>query len=79
MSAKVRSQGQIALAMASSGIAALLQQGGRTHSRLKVPIPLNELSVCNISKHGALAKLIKSAKLLVWNEAPMYIDMLLSV
>ena len=57
--AKVRSQGQIALAMASSGIAALLLQGGRTvHSRLKVPIPVNELSVCNISKQSALAKLI---------------------
>ena len=70
--AKVRSQGQIALAMASSGIAALLLQGGRTvHSRLKVPIALNELSVCNISKQSALAKLIQSAKLLVWDEAPM--------
>ena len=72
MLAKVRSQGQIALAMNSSGIAALLLQGGRTvHSRLKVPISLNELSVCNISKQGALAKLIQSAKLLVWDEAPM--------
>ena len=72
MLAKVRSQGQIALAMASSGIAALLLQGGRTvHSRLKVPISLNELSVCNISKQGALAKLIQSAKLLVWDEAAM--------
>ena len=37
--AKIRSQGQIALAMASSRIAALLLQGGRTvHSRKKVPI-----------------------------------------
>ena len=72
MLAKVRSQGQIALAMASSGIAALLQQGGRTvHSRLKVPISLNELYVCNISKQSALAKLIQCAKLLVWNEAAM--------
>ena len=58
--------------MASSGIAAHLMQGGGTvHSRLKVPISLNELSVRNISKQGALDKLIKSAKLLVWDEAPM--------
>ena len=72
MLAKVRSQGQIALAMASSGIAALLLQGGRTvHSRLKVPISLNELFVCNIYKQSALATLIKSAKLLVRDEAPM--------
>ena len=70
--AKVRAQNKFALTMASSGIAALLLQGGRTvHSRLKVPIPLHELSVCNISKQSALAKLIQSAKLLVWDEAPM--------
>lgn len=37
--AKVRSQSQIALGMASSGIATLLLQGGRiVHSRLKVLI-----------------------------------------
>ena len=70
--AKIRSRGEIALAMASSGLAALLLQGGRTiHSRLKVPITLNELSVCNISKQSSLAKLIQIAKLLVWDEAPM--------
>ena len=72
MLAKLRSQGQIELAMASSGIAALLLQGGRTvHSRLKIPIPVNEISACNISKKTALAKLIQSAKLLVWDEASM--------
>ena len=70
--AKIRSRGEIALAMAKSGIAALLLEGGRTvHSRLKVPITLNELSVCNITKQSALAKLIQGAKLLVWDEAPM--------
>ena len=70
--AKIRSRSEIALAMASSGIAALLLEGGRTvHSRLKVPITLNELSVCNITKQSALAKLIQGAKLLVWDEAPI--------
>ena len=49
--ATVRSHSDIELAMASSGIAALLLQGGRTvHSRLKVPIRLNEISMCGISK-----------------------------
>ena len=58
--------------MASSGITALLLQGGRTvHSRLKVPIRLNEISMCGISKQTVLAKLIQRANLLVWDEAPM--------
>ena len=58
--------------MASSEIAAHVLQGGRTvHSTLKVPISLNELSVCNISKQSPLAKLIQSAKLLVWDEASL--------
>ncbi|KAH8939712.1 hypothetical protein BDL97_15G050400 [Sphagnum fallax] len=43
--AKVRSQRRIALAVASSGIAALLLEGGRTaHSRFKIPIDLHEQS-----------------------------------
>ena len=58
--ARVPSQSQIALVLASSGIAGLLLLGGRTvHSRLKVPIDINELSVCNISKQSALAQLIE--------------------
>ena len=65
----VRSQGNLALAMSSSGLAALLLQGGRTvHSRKKVPIHLNEISVCSISKQSALAQRIR---LFVWDEAPM--------
>ena len=68
----VRSHSDIALAMASSGIAALLLQGGRTvHSRLKVPIKLNEISMCVISKQTVLAKIIQRAKLLVWDDAPL--------
>ena len=62
--AQVRSLGEIALGVASIGISALLLQGGRTvHSRLKIPFNTNELSVCDISKQSALARLLKSAKL----------------
>ena len=69
---KVRGRGEIALAMASSGIAALLLNGGRTvHSRMKVPLSINEHSVCNITKQSCLAQLIQRATLLVWDEAPM--------
>ncbi|KAI6652436.1 ATP-dependent DNA helicase PIF1-like [Oopsacas minuta] len=40
-------------------------------AKIEGPIPLNDLSVCNIPKQSALAKLIQSAKLIVWDEAPM--------
>ncbi|PKC07689.1 hypothetical protein RhiirA5_376858 [Rhizophagus irregularis] len=47
----VRSSGEIAVAVASSGIAALLIIGGRTaHSRFKIPLKLNESSTCSISQ-----------------------------
>ena len=42
----VRGLGKITLAVASSGIAAELLEGGRTaHSRFNIPIPTNESSV----------------------------------
>ncbi len=70
--ANIRSCGKIALAVASSGIAALLISGGRTaHSRFKIPIKLDESSTCNISPRSKEAHLISLAKLLIWDEAPM--------
>ena len=48
--ARVRADGHIALAVASSGIAALLLSGGHTaHSRFKIPINLNKNSTCFVS------------------------------
>ena len=45
----IRSKGKIALAIASSGIAALLLPGGRTaHSRFHIPINVNNDSTCDI-------------------------------
>jgi hypothetical protein len=52
--ASVRAQSSIALALASTGIAATLLEGGRTaHSALKLPLNLqiNENPVCNISNN----------------------------
>nr|XP_028964644.1 uncharacterized protein LOC114827138 [Malus domestica] len=70
--ARIRSQNQIVLAVASSGIASLLLPGGRTaHSRFKIPINLTDCSVCEIKKGTHLAKLITEAALIVWDEAPM--------
>jgi ATP-dependent DNA helicase PIF1 len=67
-----RSQGRIALAVASSGIAALLLEGGTTgHSRFKVPINITADSTCTISKQSALAQTIRDAAIIIWDEAPM--------
>ena len=56
----VRGTGKIALAVASSGIAAELLEGGQTtHSRFKIPIPVNESSVCSISLQSNDAKLLQ--------------------
>ncbi len=68
----VRLRGDIALAIASSGIAALLLSGGRTaHSYLKIPIALDCTSFCYIRKQDDLAVLIRQTKLILWDEAPM--------
>ena len=65
----VRGLGKIALAVASSGIAAELLEGARTaHSRFKIPIPINESSVCNISLQSDIAKLIQKTSLIIWDE-----------
>ena len=69
--AKIRSEGKIALATASSRIAATLLTGGRTlHSTFKIPLDLNamDIPVCSIKK---LCKAIQEAKVIVVDEAPM--------
>lgn len=70
--ADVRSKGNVALAVASSGIAALLLTGGRTvHSRFRLPLQLEETTMCKISKQSNLAALIRESKIIIWDEAPM--------
>jgi hypothetical protein len=70
--AHLRSQGKIALAVASCGVAALLLEGGQTaHSLFKIPINLNDESTCAIDSDSDLAELIRMASLIIWDEAPM--------
>merc|ERR1712016_48868 len=66
--AKVRQEGKIALAVASSGIAAHLLPGGRTaHSMFKLPLDLStkEAPTCNISKGTGTAEMLKQCSLIV--------------
>ena len=70
--AAVRSDGEVALAVAFSGIAATLLDGGRTfHSRFKAPLQLTATSTCNVPVQSPLADLIRRARVIVWDEAPM--------
>ncbi len=68
----MRSNSHIALAVASSGIASLLLDGGRTaHSRFKIPLDLHASSTCSISKQSDAARLLRETRLIIWDEAPM--------
>ena len=64
--------GCVALAMATTGIAANLLKLGRTfHSRLKAPLTATEDSMLQISAQSSLAKLVRMAKLLLIDESTM--------
>ena len=64
--------GCVALAMATTGIAATLLQLGRTfHSRMKAPLDPDESSTLSISAQSPLAQLIRMAKLFLIDEATM--------
>ncbi|XP_066391946.1 uncharacterized protein [Miscanthus floridulus] len=68
----LRSERLIVLAVASSGVASPLLPGGRTaHSRFKIPIVIDESSMCNIKRGTFLADLIAHSSLIIWDEAPM--------
>ncbi|XP_073156638.1 uncharacterized protein [Henckelia pumila] len=70
--ATIRSAGHIALATATSGVAASLLPGGRTlHSRFKIPLDENDSKPCSISKQSTIAHLIRLAQLIIWDEATM--------
>ncbi|XP_027158647.1 uncharacterized protein LOC113760290 [Coffea eugenioides] len=70
--ATVRSRGRIALATVTSGAAASLLPGGRTaHTCFKIPLHQDNSQTCNISKQSSIGKLLKLAKLIIWDEAAM--------
>ena len=70
--ASIRSQGDAVIAVAFSGIAAILLDGGKTsHSRFSIPLNLKENSTCSIDKQSVAAAKIRQSKLIVWDEASM--------
>ncbi|XP_058762793.1 uncharacterized protein LOC131636152 [Vicia villosa] len=72
LASAIRSKHDICLTIATSGIALLLLPGGRTaHSRFKIPVPTLDNSTCNITYLEESADLLREAKLIIWDEAPM--------
>ena len=64
--------GSIALATGTTGKAANLLHLGRTfHSRFKAVLSPHSESVCNIDARSTLADLIRMAKIIIIDEAPM--------
>ncbi|XP_055522853.1 ATP-dependent DNA helicase PIF7-like [Wyeomyia smithii] len=65
---------KIALAIASTGIAATLLAGGRTaHSALKLPLNLqiNEAPSCNISKSSGMGNILRTCEIIIYDECSM--------
>ncbi|XP_076908312.1 uncharacterized protein LOC143565126 [Bidens hawaiensis] len=72
LSASIRAKGDVVLNVASSGIASLLLEGGRTaHSRFLIPINLTEDSICPVKGNTDVYELLRQTSLIIWDEAPM--------
>lgn len=64
----------IAVGMASFGIATILLEGCHTaHSALILPLNVQTIkeSTCNISKYSAMAKDLSASKIIIWEECTM--------
>ena len=70
--AKVCSQNKIAVATATSGVAASIMPGGRTaHSRFKIPLTIESGGYCSFTKQSGTTTLLRTASLIIWDEVSM--------
>ncbi|ONM15392.1 hypothetical protein ZEAMMB73_Zm00001d002805 [Zea mays] len=70
--AVLRSQDKIAVATATSGVAASIMPSGRTaHSRFKMPLTIDDGAICTFTKQSGTSKLLQKASLIIWDEASM--------
>lgn len=68
----VRARKKIVLTVASSGVASLLLPNGRTtHSKFKIPLDIDNTSMCDIKRGTMLAELLIKISLIIWDEAIM--------
>lgn len=74
ITSSVQLENGITIAVASSGIAATLLEGGRTaHSTFKLPLNFGhtEHPTCNINKKSAIAETLRIVTIIIWDECPM--------
>lgn len=74
MLAKVGQKKEIALAVASCGIAVTLLHGGQTvHTAFKLPLNLttNDEPVWDITKNSGIAENLVDCSLIIWDKATM--------
>ena len=72
IAAEVRRRGQVALYVASSGIAALLLNGGRTsHSCFKISFSIHEDSVAGLKHNNYMFPVLQQTKVIIWDGVPM--------
>ena len=56
----------------SSGVLSLLMDGGCTaHSTFRIPIELDQASMCRIPRGSELHQLLEQTDLIIWDEIPM--------
>jgi len=65
--AKVHSQNKIAVATATSGVAASIMHGGS----FKIPLTIDSDGYCSFTKQSGTATLLRTASLIIWDEVSM--------
>ena len=75
---KLTFDGKNVCATASSGVSAILLNGGGTiHSKFRLPQEIDEDTPCDITRQSKRAKEIRNMDVLIWDEAPMFSKYLL--
>ena len=60
------------MCVASSGIVALLLDGGRTsHSCFKIPLSIHEDSVAGLKRNSYMFPVLQQTKVIIWDEVPI--------
>ncbi|CDF35745.1 ATP dependant DNA Helicase Pif1 [Chondrus crispus] len=68
----LRSRRKQVIAVATSAVAAVLLDGGRTaHSVFKIPIPVSAESTCNFSTNSDTSRTLQQVDLIIWDEIVM--------